>query len=101
MPKEMQQGWVGMADGMYSNAQMARDEAVRSASLAAMTLMLAAESEGLASGPMIGFDAAAVSREFGLGPDEIPVMLLTVGYAAPGNWPRKPRFPASQILSFA
>jgi len=98
-PQEMVGGWVGMANGMYSNAQMARDEAVRSASLAAMTLMIAAESEGLASGPMIGFDPAAVSREFGLGPDEIPVMLLTVGFAAAGNWPRKPRRAAGDLVT--
>ena len=91
--------WVGMANGMYgSNAELQRDEAIRSASMAAMTLMLAAEALGLGSGPMIGFDAAAVRKEFALADDEIPAMLLTVGRKGPGNWPRKPRFPASSIL---
>ena len=91
--------WVGMANGMYgSNAELQRDEAIRSASMAAMTLMLAAEALGLGSGPMIGFDAAAVREEFALADDEIPAMLLTVGRKGSGNWPRKPRFPTSSIL---
>ena len=91
--------WVGMANGMYgSNPELQRDEAIRSASMAAMTLMLAAEALGLGSGPMIGFDAAAVHKEFALADGEIPAMLLTVGRKGPGNWPRKPRFPTSSIL---
>ena len=95
-------GWVGMANGMYANNPgLQRDEAVRSASLAAMTLILAASAKGLATGPMIGFDPAGVAREFGLGADDVPVMLLPVGHAAPGNWPRKPRFPVADVLQFA
>jgi nitroreductase len=53
-------GMVGMAGQMYANPAAQRDEAIRSASLAAMTLMLAAEAKGLVSGPMIGFDPEGV-----------------------------------------
>lgn len=81
------------------NPQLQRDEAIRSASLAAMTMMHAAQAMGLVSGPMIGFDAEQVSQGFGLSADEIPVMLLTVGRPAPGNWPRKPRRPVSDVLA--
>lgn len=95
-------GWVGMATGMYEgNAQGLRDEAVRSGSLAGMTLMLAAHDQGLASGPMIGFDAAGVSAAFGLAAHELPVMLIAVGPAAAGNWPQKPRRPVADVLRFA
>lgn len=91
--------WVGMANGMYNgNPVLQRDEAIRSASLAAMTLMLAAEAKGLVSGPMIGFDPVGVAREFSLGVDDVPVMLLAVGRPATGNWPRKPRFEVANIL---
>lgn len=91
--------WIGMATAMYgSNPALQRDEAIRSASLAAMTLMLAAEAKGFVSGAMIGFDPAGVSTEFSLETEEVPVMLLTVGRAAAGNWPRKPRFPVAEIL---
>jgi nitroreductase len=92
--------WVGMADHTYTNAQMARDEAIRSASLAAMTLMIAAEAKGLVSGPMIGFDPVGVKREFNILERYVPVMLLPVGYAASGNWPRKPRLAVDEVLAF-
>ena len=92
--------WVGMASQMYSDARIARDEAVRSASMAAMTLMLAAQDRGLVSGPMIGFDPDGVRREFKIAERYLPVMLLPVGYAAPGNWPRKHRLGADKILAF-
>jgi nitroreductase len=49
---------------------------------------------------MIGFDAEAVHREFGLAEDEVPVMLLSVGVAGPGNWPQKPRRPVGDVLDF-
>jgi nitroreductase len=47
---------------------------------------------------MIGFDPAGVAKEVGLGANELPVMLVSVGRAAPGNWPRKPRRPVSEQL---
>jgi nitroreductase len=92
--------WVGEATSAYQDEPtMQRDEAIRSASLAAMNLMLAAQAMGLASGPMIGFDAAGVSSDFELAPTEIPVMLVAVGRAVPGNWPRKRRRPVEQVLA--
>ena len=68
---------------------------------ATMVLLLAAEERGLASCAMGGFDAAAVAREFGLGADELPVMLVTVGRAAAGNWPQKPRRPVAEVMVWA
>jgi nitroreductase len=49
-----------MASGMYgSDPRLARDEAIRSGSLAAMTLMLVAGNRGYASCP-IGFNPVQV-----------------------------------------
>ena len=102
MPQETLDGMVGMAEGMYgSNPTLQRDEAVRGASLAGMTLMLAAQEKGLATGPMIGFDAGGVAAAFGLSADEVPAMLITCGKPAAGNWPRKARRPVSEVVSFA
>lgn len=96
------EGWVGAASNMYGpNPALQRDEAVRSASLAAMTLMLAAKGLDLGSCPMIGFDAGAVTEAFNLEPADVPVMLVTVGRAAVNNWAKKPRLAVSQVLSFA
>ena len=93
-------GWIGMATGMYEgNPQNQRDEAIRSASFAAMTLIYAAQDRGLVSGAMIGFDPAGVAKSLGLGENEFPVLLLAVGKAAEGNWPRKPRKQINEVLS--
>ncbi|MGH9833432.1 MAG: nitroreductase family protein [Blastocatellia bacterium] len=95
-------GWVKGANAAYSNNErFARDEAIRSAAFAAMTLMIAAQARGLVSGPMIGFDPEGVKREFNISNRYVPVMLLTVGYEAPGNWPRKPRLGVDEVLSFS
>lgn len=94
--------WVAAAASAHGgNPQLQRDEAMRSASLASMTLMLAAQGMGLASCAISGFDAAGVTREFALSADDVPVMLVAVGEAAEGNWPQKRRKPLAQVLAFA
>lgn len=101
MDRAMAEGWTRSATSSYSaNDQFARDEAIRSASFAAMTLMIAAQAKGLATGPMIGFDPKGVKREFNIADRYVPVMLLTVGYPASGNWPRKPRLGVEDVLAF-
>ena len=60
-----------------------------------------ARALGLGSTPMIGFDAEAVASEFALAEDEVPIMLLSVRAALPGNWPQKPRRPVADVLEFA
>lgn len=101
MPQEAADRVVAMATGAYqNNPQGQRDEAIRGASLAAMTLMLAAEAKGLVSGPMIGFDPEGVKRDFNIADRYVPVMLIAVGYAAPGNHPRKPRLAVEEVLAF-
>ena len=85
----------------YSNTQLVRDEVIRSASFAAMNLMLAADAKGLASGPMIGFDSAGVQKAFNIPERYVPVLTLAVGYAKEaGNWPRKPRLTVAETLAF-
>ena len=74
---------------------------MRSATLGAATLMLAAEALGLASGPMVGFDPDGVARAFGLSRSEVPALLVAVGRAAPGNWPQKPRRPLAEVLEIS
>ncbi len=102
MPAEMVPEWELPARDLYfGQPQRQRDEAVRSATFGTAAIIYAARSLGLASTPMIGFDAEGVHREFGLAEDEVPVMLLTVGPERPGNWPQKPRLPVADVLHFA
>ncbi|KAB2680884.1 nitroreductase family protein [Brucella pseudintermedia] len=101
MPADMPATWRAAAGGQYADPQAARDEAVRSATLGAATLIHAAEALGLASGPMTGFEPQGVARAFGLAREEVPVMLVAVGRAAPGNWPQKPRRPLAEVLEIS
>ena len=102
MPPEVVTGWEGAGQALYfEQPQRQRDEAVRTATFGASYLLLAAQALGLGSSPMIGFDADGVASEFGLASDEVPVVLVTVGYAGEGNWPQKPRRPVADLLTLA
>lgn len=99
MEQHMVDGWVAQANTSHTNNPiLQRDEAIRSASLASMTLMLAAQAMGLGSCAMSGFDAKKVILEFGLCANELPVMIVVVGYPEAGNWPQKPRKALSEVL---
>ncbi len=85
--------------GFYDGKeQLQRDEAIRSASLAAMTLMLAAQNRGWATVPMIGFDPEAVSQLVNLEPNYIPVMLMAVGFKKEDPRPRDYRRPIEEVF---
>ncbi|MGY2184595.1 putative NAD(P)H nitroreductase YodC [compost metagenome] len=99
MPASMVQDWELPARDLYlEHPQRQRDEAVRTATFGASAIIYAARSLGLGSTPMIGFDAEAVAREFGLAENEVPVMLLSIGAERPGNWAQKPRRPLTDVL---
>lgn len=99
---QVQTSWVDAATASHQDSpQLQRDEAFRSASLAAMTLMISAQGMGLASGAMSGFDDQALRQTFELADDELPVMLVTVGQSADNNWPQKCRRPVESVLRFA
>jgi nitroreductase len=99
MPAAMVPEWEIPARNLYMEyPQRQRDEAVRTGTFGASAMIYAARSLGLGSTPMIGFDAEAVHREFGLAEDEVPVMLLSVGAERQGNWAQKPRRPVADVL---
>jgi nitroreductase len=101
MPAAMVSEWEIPARDLYmAYPQRRRDEAIRTATFGAAAMIYAARSLGMGSTPMIGFDAETVHREFGLGEDEVPVMLLAVGVERPGNWAPKPRLPVTEVLDF-
>lgn len=92
--------WVAQAHASHEgNAALQRDEAQRSASMAAMTLMLAAQGMGLGSCAMGGFDAQQVAAEFGLTSLEVPVMIVAVGHPADDKARQKPRKPLAEVLT--
>ncbi|HQR98507.1 MULTISPECIES: nitroreductase family protein [unclassified Polaromonas] len=101
MSEAMASAWKTGVRTQYADPRIARDEAVRSATFGAATLIFAAEAMGLATGPMGGFDADSVAGQFGLTSEEIPVMLVAVGRAAGTSWPQKPRRPLAEVLGVA
>lgn len=99
-PSAMRDQMVGMTAQLYAgNAQFARDEAIRSAGLAAMTLMFAARARGFDTGPMIGYDPAAVAQAVNLPANFIPAMMIVLGRASgPPATPRGYRRPLSEVV---
>ncbi|MFB6366888.1 nitroreductase family protein [Paenibacillus elgii] len=80
---EVRDMMLGQINGVYANnPTVARDEAIRNASLAAMQLMLAARAKGYDTVPMGGYNPAALIQEFNIPERYIPVMLLPIGKAA-------------------
>ncbi|MDO5290536.1 MAG: nitroreductase family protein [Pseudomonadota bacterium] len=99
MSAETASAWVSAAHAAFhAQPQAQRDEAIRSASLAAMPLMLAAVEQGWASCPMSGFDAQAVHRLARLPDSHVPVLLVALGRPAAAQ-PPKTRVPPEQVFS--
>jgi len=99
VPPEARAGLVAKVERFYEgDAALRRDEAIRSTSLAAMTLLLAAHSLGLATTPMSGFDPRTVADVVGLDEDHVPVMLVTLGKAASPSTGSGSRFPVAEVV---
>jgi nitroreductase len=100
LPEPKAAAWLRMAQALYAEPGMAREEAQRSACLAAMMLMLAAQARGLGSIALSGFDAERVRREFEIDARYLPVLLVAVGRAAAVHAARQPRLPIEEVLAF-
>jgi nitroreductase len=90
---------VQQIQGFYAGKpQFQRDEAIRSASLAAMTLMLVAQSKGLVTCPMIGFDPQQVTEIVELQDNCFPVMLIVLGKLGEGEPFPTSRLPPAEVV---
>ena len=88
-----------MIKGFYKdNAQLQRDEAMRSTGIAAQTLMLAAKAMGYDSCPMVGFDPKKVAEIIKLPEDHIISMLLPIGKAKEPARERAGQLPLSEVV---
>ena len=98
-PEAVQARLVPMITEFYGrDAQLQRDEAIRSAALASMTFMLSAKNRGWDTCPMIGFDVNAVNGILGLPPNCPPVMIIVLGKALGESRPRASRLPLSHVV---
>jgi putative NAD(P)H nitroreductase len=78
-PEGARDGIKGMAKGLYGGDNE-RAFAGRNAGLLAMSFMYAAESLGVNTHPMDGFDANAIVRTFNIPDNYDVVMLIAIGY---------------------
>jgi len=81
-PAHIRDAVLAQINGAYANnPQYARDEAIRSASFAAMQLMIVAKAKGYDTVPMGGFDKAAVRTLLNI-PDRYVInMMIALGEA--------------------
>lgn len=78
-----------------------RDEAIRNASLSAMTFMLIAKEKGWDTCPMIGFDTEAISKELNIPDSYVPAMMITIGKEKLSSQrPRGYRKPVGEFVSY-
>jgi nitroreductase len=100
-PEEVQNILGPMIKLFYEgNKTLIRDEAMRSAALAGMTLMLAAKDMGYDSCPMIGFDAAKVAELINLPENYAIGFMIPVGKQAQPGWERGDRLPDEKVVAY-
>ena len=100
-PEEVQNIIGPMIRPFYEgNDRLIRDEAMRSAALAGMTLMLAAKDMGYDSCPMIGFDAAKVAELINLPDNYAIVFMIPVGNRSQPGWERGDRLTDNKVVTY-
>ncbi len=98
-PQAAQDAILPAIENYYANHhQGQRDEAIRSASIAAMNIMLMARSMGYDSCPMDGFDFDKVAKIINLPHDHIIIMMITVGKKLQDARPRAGQLPLEEVL---
>jgi len=99
VPKEAQDFLVSAMSPFYEGKeQLQRDEAIRSCGIAAQTIMLAAQSMGYDSNPMIGFDPDKVAEIINLPEDHVISMLMVIGKQTKPAMPRGGQLPLDNIV---
>ncbi|HIN85727.1 MAG TPA: nitroreductase family protein [Myxococcales bacterium] len=98
LPPEITDKLVSMTASFYANApQLQRDEAMRSGSLASMTLMLVASERGWDTCPMIGYDPAKIAVLLDVPIDHAIVMMICVDKATLAPRERAARYKLSDV----
>ena len=108
--KEMTRKWENVTDEIRSfmvsrskefylgKEQLQRDEAIRSASFATQTLVLAAISKGYDTGIMVGFEPDKVGELINLPEDYIISNFVVIGKGIQVELPRGGQLPIGEVL---
>ncbi|MFK8911614.1 malonic semialdehyde reductase [Streptomyces sp. YS-3] len=87
------------ADAFFSERPVRESAAVLNAALQAAYFIVGVRAAGLAAGPMTGFDAAGLQKEF-LDGDHTPLMVVNIGKPGEGaSYPRSPRLAYDEVVT--
>ncbi|MFF1482430.1 malonic semialdehyde reductase [Streptomyces sp. NPDC058301] len=87
------------ADVFFSERPARENAAGLNAALQAAYFIVGVRAAGLAAGPMTGFDAAGVQKEF-LDGDHTPLMVVNIGKPGEGaSYPRSPRLSYDEVVT--
>lgn len=99
LPEGPRDSIAGAIRQSYSgNGALERDEAFRSCSIAAQTIMLAAKAMGYDTCPMEGFEFDRVGELVRLPPDHIITMMVAVGRKSAEPAPRGGQLALSEVV---
>lgn len=98
MSQQVADTLIGQIEGAYAaNPALARDEAIRNASFAAMQLMLAAKAKGYDTCPMGGFNRDTLIEALNIPSRYLPTLMITLGKASAAAHPSD-RFDLTQLV---
>lgn len=98
-PREIAELLVGWMVPFHADREwLQRDEAQRSIGLAMQTMMLAAQSMGYDSCPMIGFDLDRVSELVRLPEDHVIGPMVAIGKGIEIPWPKPGQLALSELV---
>ncbi|AWZ03977.1 MULTISPECIES: malonic semialdehyde reductase [unclassified Streptomyces] len=88
------------AKDMFADDEMRADSARFNALIQVGYVILGIRAAGLAAGPMTGFDAAGVDKEFFADGRHHSLVVVNIGHPGPDAWfPRLPRLTADQVIT--
>lgn len=86
-------------DMFFSERPVRESAAVLNAALQAAYFIIGVRAAGLAAGPMTGYDAAGIQKEF-LDDDHAPLMVVNIGKPGQDAWfPRSPRLSFDEVVT--
>ncbi|MDQ0986716.1 malonic semialdehyde reductase [Streptomyces sp. V2I9] len=86
-------------DVFFSERPVRESVAGLNAALQAAYFIIGVRAAGLAAGPMTGFDAAGIQKEF-LDGDHTPLMVVNIGKPGEDAWfPRSPRLSYDEVVT--
>ncbi|MFD5270093.1 malonic semialdehyde reductase [Streptomyces sp. NPDC058335] len=86
-------------DLFFAERPAREGSATLNAALQAAYFIVGIRAAGLAAGPMTGFDAEGIRKEF-LDDDHTPLVVVNIGKPGEGaSYPRSPRLPYEQVVT--